>query len=67
MCIDDFDLGQVDDCGDGYFNDLDESMFNEEILKATANGIIRTNHPAHGAPRPLTKEDYADIFLENFD
>ena len=41
MYIDDFDLGQVDDCGDGYFNDWQSN--NE-----------------------LTAEDYADIFLENF-
>ena len=49
--IDDFDLGQVDDCGDGYFND----WFDTDVLSDDGFPLDR-----------LTPEDYADIFLENF-
>lgn len=61
MYIDDFDLGQSDDfVADG------EYAADDEVVEIPQNPIIRTRHPVSGAVRPLTKEDYADIFLENF-
>ena len=62
MCIDDFDLGQSDD-----FVSDNEYATDDEAIEISYNSIIRTRHPISGAVRPLTKEDYADIFLENFD
>jgi len=61
MCIDGFDLGQSDDfveSGDYYIGD-------DEIVEVS-NPIVKTRHPISGPVRPLNKEDYADIFLENF-
>ena len=59
MCIDDFDLGQCDDLINGDY------VGDEEIIELF-NPIVKTNHPVSGPVQPLTKEDYADIFLENF-
>ena len=62
MCIDDFDLGQSDDfIGEG------EYAADDEVIDISRGPVIRTRHPVSGAVRPLTKEDYADIFLENYD
>lgn len=67
MCIDDFDFGQSDDYvidGD-YIND-DEIV---EILAGSVNSnmeLMKNRHPVTNRAKSLTKEDYADIFLENF-
>ena len=59
---DDFDYGQIDDYGDGDYYILDD-----EVMEVSDYPLERTHRPIPGKVRPLTKEDYADIYLENFD
>ena len=55
MYIDDFDLGQIDDCGDSYYNELKDSEEFADTLVKPQNFNSR-----------LSAEDYMDLFLENF-
>ena len=61
MCIDDFDLGQVDDCGDGYFNEDAGEWAAFQPTGAHGLDIVEDETPTR-----LAASDYADIFLENF-
>ena len=58
---DDFDYGQIDDISDGDY------IFDDEVMEVTNYPLQGTHRPIPGKVRPLTKEDYADIFLENYD
>ena len=55
MYIDDFDLGQIEDYGNGYYDELKDSEEFADTLVKPKNSNSR-----------LSAEDYMDLFLENF-
>jgi len=61
--IDDFDRGQIDDCGDGYFN---ERLALAEELHDAAIEHTGPRTPLRANKSKLSAEDYMDLFLENF-
>ena len=63
MYIDDFDRGQIDDCGDGWFNE--RRSLTEELHESAIE------HTGPRSPRKdkskLSAEDYLDLLIENYD
>lgn len=57
MCIDDFDRGQIDDCGDGWFNEAEFQILGEY------NSVNRRTQSSSR----LSAEDYLDLLVENYD
>ena len=63
MYIDDFDCGQTDDCGDGYFNEwqnLNEELHDSALEHTGSRSPRRKNN------NKFSSKDYLDLLIENY-